>query len=199
MILRRARRLKKLPDHVYAQAERAELSGRMLRVFFQDEARFGRISDPRRCWSPKDVRPTVEAQHIREYLYAFAAVCPHDGQLTSLITDRVDADTMSIFLAQVAAEYPNDDIFMILDGAGWHRAGALRIPHSMRLHFLPPYSPQLNPVENLWDELREKHFANRCFGSLTAVKDTLCVALRELHHDHKRTQSITGFPWITAL
>ena len=106
---------------------------------------------------------------------------------------------MSIFLAQVAAEYPNDDIFMILDGAGWHRASALRIPDSMRLHYLPPYSPQLNPVENLWDDLREKHFANRCFGSLAAVKDTLCVALRELHNDHQRTQSITGFPWITAL
>lgn len=143
--------------------------------------------------------PRLRLSHIREYLYTFAAVCPHDGQLTSLITDRVDADTKSVFLAQVAAEYPNDDIFMILDGAGWHRAGTLRIPDSMHLHFWPPYSPQFNPVENLWDDLREKHFSNRYFGSLTAIKDSLCIALRELHHDHKRTQSITRFLWITAL
>ncbi len=195
----RASRLKKLPDYVYAHAERADLLGRTLRLFFQDEARFGRINDPRRCWAPAAVRPVVDAQHIREYLYAFAAVSPHDGQLTSLITDQVDANTMSIFLALVAAEYPNDEILMVLDGAGWHRANALRVPPSMHLLFLPPYSPQLNPVENLWDDLREKHFTNRCFPSLTAVRDALCIALRELHHDHQRTQSITGFPWITAL
>lgn len=136
---------------------------------------------------------------MREYLYAFAAVSPHDGQLSSLITDRVDANTMSIFLAQVAAEYPDDEILMVLDGAGWHRANDLRVPPSMQLLFLPPYSPQLNPVENLWDDLREKHFINRCFPSLTAVRQTLCTALRELHHDRQRTQSIAGFPWITAL
>jgi len=145
------------------------------------------------------VRPVVDAEHIREYLYAFAAVSPHDGQLSSLITDRVDANTMSIFLAQVAAEYPNDEILMVLDGAGWHHANDLQVPPTMQLLFLPPYSPQLNPVENLWDDLREKHFINRCFSSLTAVRENLCTALRELHYDQQRTKSITGFPWITAL
>jgi transposase len=142
------------------------------------------------------VRPIVKAQHIREYIYAFAAICSHDGQMSSLITDQVNAATMSQFLEQVTHEYPDDEILMVLDGAGWHRAKQLKIPERMTLLLLPPYSPELNPVEHLWDEIREKFFPNKCFNSLNAVQDTLCQGLHELHNNEKRLQSLCGFPWI---
>lgn len=67
---------------------------------------------------------------------------------------------------------------MVLDGAGWHRSAALRVLANMQLLSLPPYAPELNPVEHLWDELREKHFHNRVFNSLDALEDHLVTVIR---------------------
>ena len=88
---------------------------------------------------------------------------------------------------------------MIMDQAGWHWARDLVIPKNIRLIWLPPYSPQLNPVENLWDEIREKWYPNRVFQSLQAVEDTLVEALVTLENDNERIQSITGFDWIVSI
>lgn len=123
---------------------------------FEDEGRFGRISDPRRCWAPKGIRPDAPSQFVREYTYAFAAVSPLDGALDSLILPHVNAEAMSLFLAEVASRHPDEHILMFMDRAGWHRAKDLIVPRNMRLGWLPPYSPQCNPVEHLWDEIREK-------------------------------------------
>ena len=163
---------------------------------FQDEGRFGRINDPRRCWAPPGVRPQVGAQLVREYSYAFAAVSPHDGTLDSLILPEVDTQAMSIFLAEVAARHPQDIILMVLDGAGWHKAKGLEIPENIRLISLPPYSPQLNPAEHLWEEIREKWFANLVFDSLDAVENHLAEALRSLEQNQEKVKSLTGFDWI---
>jgi len=163
---------------------------------FQDEGRFGRINDPRRCWAPPGVRPQVGAQLIREYSYVFAAVSPHDGTLDSLILPQVDTETMSIFLAEVAARHPQDFILMILDGAGWHKAKRLNIPENIRLIPLPPYSPQLNPTEHLWEEIREKRFTNLVFDSLDAIENHLADALRALEQNPAKVLSLTSFNWI---
>jgi len=163
---------------------------------FQDEARFGRINDTRRCWAPKGVRPTVCTQIVREYIYAFAAVSPHDGVLDSLVLPVVNAQTMSIFLDEVSTRHPDDEILMFLDGASWHRANELLLPENVKLKPLPPYSPQLNPVENLWDEIREKWFANTVFKSLDSVEDRLVEALIYLEQHYELVASVTGFDWI---
>ena len=163
---------------------------------FQDEARFGRMSDSRRCWAPAGVRPEVSAQVVREYEYAFAAVSPHDGTLDSLVLPAVHAEAMSIFLHEVSQRHPNELILMVLDGAGWHKAKRLLLPANMRLVFLPPWSPQLNPVEHLWDEVREKWFGNRVFDSLSAVEEQLLTALKILEEDSPRVASLAGFDWI---
>jgi hypothetical protein len=92
-----------------------------VRLMFEDEARFGRISDPHRCWAPAGVRPEVDTQIVREYEYAFAAVCPHDGALDTLVLPSVSAETMSVFLAEVSQRHPNEWIMMVLDGAGWQK------------------------------------------------------------------------------
>ena len=116
-------------------------------------------------------------QIVREYTYAFGAVSPHDGALDTLVLPVVTAEAMSIFLAEVARRHPEEFMVMVLDGAGWHRANSLIVPEHMRLEALPPYSPQLNPVEHLWDEIREKWFANEVFDSLDGVEDRLVEAL----------------------
>lgn len=166
---------------------------------FQDEGRFGLLGTPRRCWAPRGSRPIVGARLERKYLYAFGAVSPHDGVIDSLVLPWVNAETMSMFLAEVAQRHANEFVLMVMDQAGWHLAGELGVPANMRLMFLPPYSPELNPAEHLWKALREECFANDVFKDLQAVEDTLVQGLVALEADPRRTQSMTGFPWITSI
>jgi len=91
-------------------------------VLFQDEGRFGCISDARSCWAPLPLRPSVSSQLVREYVYAYVAVSPTDGQMSSMILPWVDARLMSIFLAQTVAQFSNEYCVMFLDGVGWHKA-----------------------------------------------------------------------------
>jgi transposase len=170
-----------------------------VRLLFEDEARFGRISDPRRCWAPPGVRPEVKTQLVREYEYAFAVVSPHDGTLDTLVLPEINAEAMSVFLAEVSQRHAHEFLLVVLDGAGWHRAKRLRIPSNMKLVPLPAWSPQLNPVEHLWDEVREKWFANRVFASLEALEEQLVSALQTLEADAQRVASFTGFDWIRSI
>ncbi len=170
--------------------------GRPVSLMFQDEARFGCINATRRCWAPHGMRPQTGRGFVREYTYVFAAVAPQDGTLDSLILPCVDAQGMSIFLAEVSRRHPDELVLMVLDGAGWHRANDLEVPDNIRFIPLPPYSPELNPVEHLWDEIREKWFANCVFDSLNAVEDRLMDALSTLEKDTRRVRSMTAFPWI---
>lgn len=166
---------------------------------FQDEGRFGLLGSPRRCWAPRGTRPVVGARLERKYLYAFAAVSPHDGVMDSLVLPWVNTETMSLFLTEVAQRHRDEFILMVMDQAGWHLAGELSVPDNMRLLFLPPYSPELNPAEHLWESLREDCFANTVFADLDAVVQTLSDGLSALEDDPIRAQRMTGFDWITSI
>ena len=170
-----------------------------VRLLFQDEARFGRLSDHRRCWAPWPWRPTVGQQVIREYVYGLVAVSPQDGKFSSLVLPWVDTEAMSVFLAQAAADFPGAFCLMLLEGAGWHRAAALRVPAGMRLLPLLPYSPELNPVQHIGDHLRENYFGNQVFPSLGAVVDRLCLGLKHLEQNPELLKSMTCFNWINTL
>lgn len=161
---------------------------------FQDEARFGRISQCRRCWHKKPMRPIVKAMLTHQYTYAYGAVSPMDGRFDSLILPQVNGAWMQVFLDEIASRYAQHNIIMVLDGAGWHRSGRLRLPENLKLHFLPPYSPELNPQEHLWDELHEKFFHNKAFDS----KQDLLKGLLALENDPQRVRSITGWEWIIS-
>jgi len=165
---------------------------------FQDEARFGRISQCRRCWHKKPDRPVVKAMLTHEYTYAYGAVSPLDGRFDSLVLPQVNGQWMQVFLDEVAGRYAQDNLIMVVDGAGWHRSQALELPQNLKLFFLPPYSPELNPQEHLWDELREKYFHNKAFDSLDALEDNLVKGLQALEADPARVKSIAGWEWIIS-
>jgi transposase len=114
---------------------------------------------------------------VREYEYAFAALSPHDGSLDTLVLPAANTEAMSVFLAEVSQRHAHEFVLMVLDGAGWHRAKRLQVPANLKLIPLPAWSPQLNPVEHLWDEVREKWFANRVFDSMASLEDQLVLAL----------------------
>ena len=136
---------------------------------------------------------------MREYEYALAAVCPHDGALDTLVLPSVNAEAMSVFLAEVSERHAHEFIVMVRDGTGWHRARRLRIPSHMELIPLPAWSPQLNPVEHLWDEVREKRFANWVFASMDAVKEQRITALKTLEGEMARVASLTSFERIKSV
>jgi hypothetical protein len=163
---------------------------------FQDEARFGRINIPRSCWAPLGIRPVVGSQVIREYTYAYAAVSPADGVMDSLILPEVNTNVFALFLEEVSTRHANEFVIMFVDGAAWHTTKGLTLPGNLCLSFLPPYSPELNPAEHLWECIRENWFPNKTFNSLDAVEDTLVEALLALEMDNVKVQSLTGFSWI---
>jgi len=198
MPLRRSKRLlKKLPEIIIEKlANRNPEDRRPVLLLAQDEGRFGRISDVRRAWSPLGTRPQAPRQVIRTYLYVFTAVCPALGRMTSLILPWANTDMMNIFLGQVAEDFSDYFILMLADQAGWHVSQKLQVPENIRLISLPPRSPELNPAEHIWEELREKNFANRAFRDLDEGEDNLCQGLNDIAMDPEKLRSMTNFPYL---
>ena len=163
---------------------------------FADEARFGRMNDPRPCWAPNGTRPQVACQLIREFVYLYGAVSPKDGTCVYLIMPASDTQCFQIFLETLAQKYPRQLILLFVDGAGNHHSGELEVPANIMLRFLPPYSPELNPQENLWDEIREKIFKNYALKSINAVHRKLEEAILYIERNPKLVRSITSFPYI---
>jgi len=163
---------------------------------FQDEARFGLISDTRRCWCHAPERPVCPVTISHQAVYTYATVSIGSGQVDSLILPSVDTVCMQIFLDEIANRYPHEKLVMVLDNAGWHLSKELKVPKNMRLLPLPPYSPELNPMENIWDELREKSFHNLVFADIYQMEQHLLKALQKIETLPDITKSITNWPWI---
>lgn len=172
---------------------------RPIKLFFQDEARFGRINNLTRCWVPKTERAEIERQLIREYTYAYTAVCPQTGEAYSIISPFNNTSAMNAFLQEFSNHFKRNRIILTLDGAGWHKSKDLKLPNNIRLLFLPPYSPQLNPVENIWDYVREqKQFNNHTFKSIDHVEEHLEQKLWQLTKERNVLKSLCGFNWIKS-
>ncbi len=172
--------------------------GMKLRVMFQDEARFGRMSLPYACWAPHPLRPKVGLALVREFVYEYAAVSPADGQMTCMMSDKMNTESMNEFLIRTSMRFPHDHILMVVDGASSHKSKTLELPENLQLHVLPPYSPELNPTELLWGELRKKWFANKVFDSLPAVSARLDEGMQWYDQNPKAIASLTGWNWILS-
>ncbi|MCL2500504.1 MAG: IS630 family transposase [Defluviitaleaceae bacterium] len=168
-------------------------SGRV-RLMFQDEAGFGRINKPKYCWCFPGYRPTVPCHHIREYRYAYGAVEPLTGESFFLILPYANTHCMNIFLQHLSDEYLDDRILLVCDGATWHRSKLLDIPSNIRFIFLPPATPEMNPIEQIWKEIRKLGFKNEIFPTLNHVMDRLCEVINSL--STVVIKSITGRAWI---
>ena len=166
---------------------------------FQDEARFGRMSRARRCWAPAKTRPVMSNGYEREFTYVYGAVSPREGDFDYRVCQKMNTAEMGGFLHQISGKYPAEFILMVLDGASSHKAKALEIPGNIHLIPLPAYSPQLNPQENVWDEIREKNFPNRVFPSREAVREPLDQGLSAFASNPAAVTSLTAWPWIRLI
>ena len=164
---------------------------------FQDEAGFGRINKPKYCWCKKGKRPSVPCHHIREYRYVYGAVEPRTGENFFLVMPYCDSSCMNAFLQELSKEYSDDFILLVCDGARWHKADCLNIPDNIQITHIPPYTPEMNPIEQIWKEIRKRGFRNEVFPTLEKVIDRLCDVIKDL--TTSVIQSVTARQWIVDI
>jgi transposase len=193
--MRRKASSKKLPELL---ASLVKIAVKPIKLFFQDESRFGRISQVMRCWSKKGERAIVPSQIVREYIYAYGAVCPEDGSFVSLVLPDMRSECLNVFLKELSQRFPDNHLVVVLDGAASHRSKMLEIPEHMTLVTLPPYSPELNPQENLWKAIKPEGFYNRVFDTLDAVEEQLVKVLKAFENQKEKVRSLTHFKWLST-
>jgi transposase len=118
------------------------------------------------------------------------------GKMTSLILPYANTEMMNLFLQETAQDFKDFFVIMLVDQAGWHKSKTLIIPDNVRLIPQPPHSPELNPVEHLWEDLRENAMPNAAFKSLDQVEQALCHRLVDLENNPERLRSMTNFPYL---
>lgn len=187
-------------------------------LMFGDEAGFGRISEPANCWSPPKIRPSVPCQRVREYKTVYGAVCPETGDKFFQVYSGNNKENMSAFLKALSEKFPDKIILLILDNAGWHMTQEenskrrrkdkdavsvfktvekLVVPTNIRLTFLPPRTPEMNPIEIIWREIRKRGFKNIIFNSIQAVVDKFNEIISNL--SNQDIISITRWDWIDKI
>lgn len=133
-----------------------------------------------RCWARRGIRPRALVKPAYHNFYLYASVSPHSGESFILFLPWVNTEIMSLYLKQLAATYADQEIILIMDRAGWHQASNLIVPANLTIIFLPPYSPELNPSEKLWQWLRRHVCRNRLFQSEKELMDSLQQTLNQM-------------------
>ncbi len=130
-----------------------------------------------RVWACKGSRPRVVKQTRYDWVYVLGAACPQTGKTAGLICPHLNTDVVNTFFDQLVMEIDDDvHVVMIWDQAGFHTSTKLNVPDNVTLIRLPPYAPELNPIENLWHYLRSHHGSNRAYDNYNALCNSACDA-----------------------
>jgi hypothetical protein len=178
----------------------AEARGRPLEIWWQDEARVGQQGTLTRVWARRGSRPTAPKDLRYEWAYLFGAVCPARGTGAALVLPHANADMMNLHLTEIGrCVAPGAHALLLTDGAGWHQTGAqLRVPPNITLLHLPPYSPELNPVENVWAFLRSNKLSNRVFRDYDDILNACTDAWNWLLAQPERITTIASRTWASV-
>jgi hypothetical protein len=168
-----------------------------IELWWQDEARVGQQGTLTRLWAQRGSRPPAPRDCRYDWAYIFGAVCPARGTGAALVLPYANAEAMNLHLAEISrCTAPGAHSVVTTDGAGWHQEGdRLQVPDNISLLPLPPYSPQLNPQENVWQYLRQNYLANRVFETYEAIVDACCDAWNKLTAEPERITSIATRDW----
>ena len=146
-------------------------------VWFEDEARVGQRGTTTRIWAEKGTRPVVVQQQQFQSVYIFGSVCPQTDESVVLVMPSANMEAMEIHLQMISDAVPvGRHALLVADGAAWHTSSKLNVPENISILPLPPYSPELNPVEQIWQQLRQNSLSNRCFESYESIVDACCEA-----------------------
>lgn len=152
-----------------------------IEIWFQDEARIGQKNGVVRQWARRGTRPRQPADQRYQSAYLFGAVCPARGVGAGLAMPYADTHAMQAHLDEISRKVASDaHAALLLDRAGWHTTDKLKVPRNITLILLPSRSPELNPVENIWQYLRANWLSNRVFEGYDDIVDAACDAWNKL-------------------
>ncbi len=178
------------------QAIPKEACARPVEVWFQDEARIGQKGTLTRLWARRGSCPRAVQDTRYEWAYLFGAVCPGRAVGAALVMPYANTEAMNKHLAEIAsAVAPDAHAILVLDGAGWHGSQALVIPPNISLVTLPPYAPELNPVENVWHYPRANKLANSLYQNYQHIVEACCKAWNDFIANPAQIASITSRDW----
>jgi transposase len=165
-------------------------------LYFADEMRYGLISNYRRSWSKIGERTVIDSQQSFDNRYLFSAVSPITGESFHLSgIEGFDSEASLIFLTELKKHHPTRTVIVVWDNAPCHRPQVLREIPGLILLFLPPYSPELNPTERFFEELR-KATANHIFHTIEEQEHAIETRLNELTNDTDAMKQLLGYEWI---
>ena len=177
----------------------AAAAGKPIEIWFQDEARIGQKGTLTRLWARIGSRPRAPRDSRYEWAYIFGAVCSQRATGVALVMPYANSEAMNLHLQAIGrAIAPGAHGVLVLDGAGWHTSHALKPPDNITLLCLPPYSPELNPVENVWEYLRKNKLALRVYDRYEDILEACCDAWTDLIAIPTRLASITIRHWAKA-
>ena len=163
-----------------------------IEIWFADEARIGQKNKNTRRWAKRGTRPSAPRDQRTASTYIFGAVCPKRGKGAALILPACNTEAMNLHLAEIAAAVePAGHAVLLVDQAGWHMSTRLVVPANITIIALPPKCPELNPVENVWQFMRDNWLSNRIFESYDDLVDHCCEVLEQArrsalaHHVHR--------------
>jgi transposase len=167
-----------------------------LRVYFQDESRFGQQGTTTNVWARRGSRPTAVRQTEYRYLWVLGAVCPETGHADGLLSPKLNSQIVNLFLEQFSRTLgPDEHAAMIWDGAGFHISRQLKVPANVTLIQLPPYSPELNPVENLWHYLKSHFWSNRAYADYAELEQAAIDAWQQAVLNANLMKSVCSAPY----
>ena len=170
--------------------------GKRILVWFEDEARVGQQGTITRMWARRGTRPRALKQQEFESAFVLASVCPETGASEALVMPRVNTEAMNTHLAFLSKRLSaQEHAVLVCDGAAWHRSKKLEVPENITLLLLPPYSPELNPVEQIWQWLRQRFWSNRVFRDYEDIVQACCDAWNVLAAQPQCISSITKRTW----
>lgn len=174
-----------------------EAADKPIEVWFQDEARLGQQGTLTRVWARRGSRPRKPRDRRYQWAYLFGAVCPARDIGAALVLPGVSTEAMNLHLAEISTQVAaGAHGVVVCDGAGWHQQGGrLRVPTNLTLLPLPPYAPELNPVENVREYLRGNRLSITVWNSYEQIVDACCLAWNTLIHEPGRITSITSQSW----
>ena len=168
-----------------------------MRLFFQDEARIGQKGRTAHVWWQRGERPPGLCDRRFTFAYIFAAVEPGTDNAFALVLPYVNTEAMQVFLDRFAATIGDGEhVAMVLDQAGWHGSNGLLVPDNITLVPLPPYSPELNPVERVWLYLKQRFLSHRLLADYDAIVDAAVTAWNRLAAETGRLTLLASYPWI---
>jgi hypothetical protein len=162
----------------------------------KDEARVGQKNTITRRWARRGTRPSAPKDQRTKSAYVFGAICPELGKGAGLVLPFCNTDTMSLHLAEISlAVAPGAHAVVLMDQAGWHMTDKLDVPDNISIVALPPKCPELNPVENIWQFMRDNWLSNRVFTSYENIVDLCCEAWNKLVDQPWRIMTIGRRKW----